>query len=215
MATAELQVLVNQDAPRAAGEGAYIDIKGTKRGEMCVLDWYTAMYLEQRAYSVRLGSVSAFVTSSTAILTTAADMCADVVLGLTLIPTWFNIAIQGATGTANEVGFKSNAAVSTAGTVFVPVPLYVGGAAALSTARAQATGNCTVADDAVTTTREICAWANGIAAGAYTTTFTYKPRLPHVVNGAGGVYMQVGATTTGMDYFADFEYIELRTTNID
>jgi len=215
MATAELQVKVNQDAPRAGGEGAYLDIKGSKRGEMCIIDFYTAMYLEQRAYSVRIGSVSAPVTSDTAITTLEADMCADVVAGLTLIPTYFNIAIQAATGTENEVGFKSNAAVSTAGTVFVPIPLYIGGVAALSTARAQATGNCTVADDAVATTREICAWANGIAAGAYTTTYTYKPRLPHIVNGAGGVYVQVGATTTGMDYFAAFEYIEIRTANID
>lgn len=215
MATAELQVLVNQDAPRAAGEGAYIAVKGTKRGEMCVLDFYAAMYLEQRAFSVRIGSVSAPVTSDTAITTLEADMCADVVAGLTLIPTFFNFAANVMTGTANEVGFKAVSSASTAGTVFVPVPLYVGGRAAVSTARAQATGNCTVADDAVTTTREIAAWANGIAAGAYTTTFQYKPRLPHVVAGAGGVYVQVGATTTGCEYWAAFEYIELSTVNID
>ena len=213
--TTQVQVLVNQDSLRAAGEGAYIDLKGSKRGELAVLDFYTAMYLEQRAYSVRAGSVSAPVTSDVAITTLEADMCADAVLGLTLIPVYFNFAANLMTGTANEVGFKSNPAVSTGGTVFVPVPLYIGGVAAVSTARAQATGNCVVADDAVTTTREICAWANGIAAGAYTTTFQYRPRLPHVVNGAGGVYVQVGATTTGCQYFAAFEYIELRTTNVD
>src|SRR3990167_3825845 len=145
--TTELQVKVNQDAPRAGGEGAYLDIKGSKRGEMCIIDFYTAMYLEQRAYSVRIGSVSAPVTSDTAINTLEADMCADVVAGLTLIPTYFNIAIQAATGTENEVGFKSNAAVSTAGTVFVPIPLYIGGVAALSTAPAQAGGNRTVGGD--------------------------------------------------------------------
>ena len=215
MATTDLQVLVNQDAPRAAGEGAYIGLKGSKRGEMCILDFYTAMYLEQRAFSVRIGSVSAPVTSDTAITTLEADMCADVVSGLTLIPVYFNFAANLMTGTANEVGFKSVGAASTAGTVFVPLPLYIGGAAALSTARAQATGACTVTDDAVTTTREIAAWANGIAAGAYTTTHQYKPRLPHVVNGVGGVYVQVGATTTGCEYFCAFEYIEIRTTNID
>ena len=215
MAIAEIQVRVNQDAPRAAGEEIYIDIKGSKRGEMCVVDFFTQMYLEQRAYSVRIGSVSAPVTSDVAITTLEADMCADVVNGLTLIPTYFNFAANLMTGTANEVGFKSVGSASTAGTVFVPVPLYVGGVAALSTARAQATGNCTVADDAVTTTREIAAWANGIAAGAYATTYVYKPRLPHIVNGAGGVYVQVGATTTGCQYFAAFEYIELRTANID
>src|SRR3990167_6541562 len=165
--TTELQVKVNQDARRAGGEGAYLDIKGSKRGEMCIIDFYTAMYLEQRAYSVRIGSVSAPVTSDTAITTLEADMCADVVAGLTLIPIYFNIAANLMTGTANEVGFKSVGAASTAGTVFVPIPLYIGGAAALSTARAQATGACTVTDDAVTTTREIAAWANGMAAGTF------------------------------------------------
>src|SRR3990167_1642486 len=184
--TTELQVKVNQDAPRAGGEGAYLDIKGSKRGELCIIDFYTQMYLEQRAYSVRAGSVSTPLTSDTAITTLEADMCADAVLGLTMIPTYFNIALNAATGTANEVGFKSNAAVSTGGTVFVPVPLYIGGAAALTTGRVQATGSCTVADDAVTTTREIAAWANGIAAGAYTTTYQDKPRMPHVVVGPGG-----------------------------
>ena len=214
MPTEVIEGLVNQQAPRAAGEGAEIGWKFTKRGEACIIGFFEAMYLEQRAYQIRAGSVSAPLTGTTAITNLQAEMSADVVGGITMIPTYFNMAIQTATGTANEVRFAATGSISSGGTVFVPLPLFIGGRAAVSTGRVQATGNVVVVADVVTTTRAIAMWGNGIIAGAYTTTFIYKARLPHIVVGGGGVYVANGGST-GHTYFANFEYIEIPTVNID
>ena len=212
--TTELQVRVNQDAPRAAGEEALIDLKGTKRGEACVIDFYTAMALEQNCFQVRAGSVTTPLVGDVVITTLAAEMTADAALGLTMIPTYFNIGIRLYAATLLELGLKSVGAVSTAGTAFVPLPVYMGGKAAQTTGRVAAAGGCTISNDVVTTTRVIYQAANAIAAGAFTTTFTYKARLPHVLVGPACLYVVAAADTTGPSYYAAFEYIELSSSVI-
>src|SRR3990167_6016593 len=124
--TTELQVRVNQDAPRAAGEDALIDIKGSKRGEMCVVDFYTAMILEGRGFQIRAGSVSDPLVGDAPLADTAAEMTVDAVSGYTIIPTFFNVAGNLVTGTVAIITLKAVGAASTSGTVFVPLPLLIG-----------------------------------------------------------------------------------------
>ncbi len=212
--TTELQVRVNQDAPRAAGEDALIDLKGSKRGEMCVVDFYTAMALEGRMFAVRAGSVSAPLVGDAPLADTAAEMTVDAVSGYTIIPTFFNVAANLLTGTVAIVTLKAVGAASSGGAAFTPLNLLIGGASAVTTGRVAAAGGCTVAAEVVTTTRRIYGAANGIAAGAYTTTWQWKARLPHILTGIACLYAQIGATTTGPSYFATIEYIELPTANI-
>lgn len=211
---ADLYVEVSQDSLPAAGEGTSIKLRGSKRGELYVVDFYTMMALEQRAFQVRAGTLSAPVVGDVVITDTAAEMCADAVLGTTIIPVSCNISFNLAAATLFETAGKSVAAVSSAGTAFIPLPLYSGGAAAVTTARAQAAGACTVTAELATTTLRHFSWGHPIAAGAWPTIYDWEPRTPPVLNGPRCFYIQVGADTTGPSYFASFEYIELPTVNV-
>lgn len=207
-----LKVFVNQDSPRSAGEEAEINVKGTKRGELCAADFYTQMALEGRVYSVRAGTITTPLTGDVNITDAAAEMTADAQTGFTIIPVWCNIEVEVAGGTLPECALKSVGAISTAGTAFIPLPLYLGGAAAATTARVSAAGGCTVTAETVTTTRRH--FSNLITAVGDAELCVWQPRVPPILVGPACFYVQVAATTTGCDYFAAFNYIELPTINV-
>lgn len=214
--TIKLQGLVTQDALRAMGEGLYGDIKLSKRGEPVLCDFYTEMALEGRVYQIKAGTVTAPLVGDQPLADTAAEFCADAPTGTTMIPVYLHIACQVATGTDREYKLQSIAAVSTSGTNFVPLPLYMGGIASQCTGRVQAAGTVTVGNDVVTTTRQhfCCGSAIAQAAGAEESTWIWQPRTPPIDTGPACCYCQIAATTTGPSYFGSLDFIELPTTSI-
>ena len=211
MADSEILVKVNQDSPRAESEGVHAYLKGTKRGEACVVDFYTEMALEGRAFQVRAGTVTTHLTGDVEITDTKAEMCADAADGTTIMPVYFNIHVEALGGTLPIIACKSVGVVSSAGTAFVPLPLLMGGTASAATARVAAAGGCTVTAELATTTRRhfsiTCATVD-------IPPVIWEPRVPPILKGAACFYVQVGATTTGPNYFASFDFIELPTVNI-
>src|SRR4030042_1634156 len=145
---------VEQDSVAAAGEGTPMAVKCSKMGFLVVQDFYTQMAIEGRVYTVRAGTITTPLTGDINITDAAAEMCADAATGQTIIPVSLNVDLESfAGGTIPECAAKSVAAVSTAGTAFVPLPLLIGGAAAASTARVTAAGGVTVTAELATTTR--------------------------------------------------------------
>ena len=222
MATdSKLVGVVRRDSISTAEEGTEMDVRISKRGELLVCDFWTEMALEGRCFQVRLGTVTTPVTGDEAITDTAAEMAADAQSGVTIMPfsLWITLDAQG--GDALEIAGKSVATVSSAGDAFVPLPLYSGGNAATSTARADEAGSTTVtAELATTTLRHFAASAEFVQdAGTETLGMAnpviWEPRVPPVLNGPRCFYVQAASATTGPVFFAHFDDLELRTTDIN
>lgn len=211
---ADQRIYVAQDRTDAAGEGTWMAQKGNKMGFPIVIDFYTQMAIEGRVYQVKAGTITAPLAGDVVVTDTKAEMCADALSGTTIIPVNTNFSLNAAVGTLQENAGKSVGAVSASGTAFVPLPLLQGGSAAISTARVAAAGGVTVTAEAATTTRRHWSWSQPIAAGAYTTTYDWKPRTPPILVGPACYYVQMAATGTGPSYYAAFDYIELPTTAV-
>lgn len=214
----QAKILVVQDTLRAEGDGHWVGLKASKRGELVIVDWFTQMVMEGRGFQVRAGTVTTpSVGKASAITDTGADMCVDAPSGTTMIPVFCNISIRLLAKTLFEGGIKSVGSASTGGTVFVPLALYQGSAvAAVCTARMQEAGACTVAAEVVTTTRRHFAFASPVAMGAgnETSEFNWMPRVPPVNNGVACTYLQIAADTTGPSYYANLDWLELPTVNV-
>ena len=216
----QAQGVVNYLTPRAFGEGKYIDWKVSRRGEPCIIDFYTEMILEGRGYQVRAGTITTPSAADVAITDTAAEMCVDAGQGLAVIPVYLNISVRsGGTSTANEYALKTVDTVSSAGTVFAPLLLLgdTDGAAAVATARAQTAGSVTVTAELATTTRRLWSYSNPVAIGAGNeiNTHEYDPRMPHLIANQACCYVQIAsAVTTVPSYYASLDWIELLWTSI-
>lgn len=215
----QLEVLVNQDSPRALSEGVWADLKGSKRGEVCVVDFYTEMALEGRIYQVRAGDATTGITGDVAIVSTDAEMCADAQVGTTIMPIEAMITWDALGGHALECAGKSVGTVSTSGTLVVPLPLYAGGSACRAIARVQGAGVLQVAAEDVTTTRQHFHYSeefvnDDVNEQAPWNPVIWQPRIPPICKGAACFYLQIASATTGPIYFAHFNFIELPTVNI-
>jgi len=210
------QVLVNQDSPRSESDGNWIDLKGSKRGEVCVIDFYTAMALEQRAFQVRSGVLSAPTVGDVAITDQVCEMATEAGSGLTIIPCELEIAINLGAGTLHEYAAKSRPwTTAVTGTAFTALPMYLGGVAARSSSYASAAGGVDVgANESLTLDRLHYHFAQPIAMGAWDGTAKWYPIAPPPVAGRSIFYVQIGATGTGPSYFAHYNFIELPTVNI-
>ena len=211
---ADQRIYVAQDRLDAAGENTWMAQKGTKMGYPIVIDFYTQMALEGRVFQVKAGTVTVPLVGDQPLQDGKAELCADAVKGTTIIPVNTNFSLNLGTGTLHENAGKSVGVVSSAGDAFVPLPLLQGGPAAGSTARVDPTGGVSVTAETSTTTRRHWSWSQPIAAGAYTTTYDWKPRTPPILVGPACYYVQLTATTTGPSYYAAFDYIELPTTAV-
>ena len=209
----DLRVYVNQDSVGAVPEQQWSAAKGNKMGYQIVIDFLTQMAIEGRVYQVRAGTITTPLTGDIAITDAAAEMTADAVAGTTIIPVYLNVELESfAGGTLPECAAKSVGAVSTVGTAFVPLPLYIGGSAAVSTARVTAAGGCTVTAELATTTRRH--YAHMVTAQADSILANHHFQVPPVLAGPACFYVQVAAATAGPVYFAHFDYVELPTTAV-
>lgn len=210
----DLRLYVAQDTLPATSEGQWLNAHGSKRGELYIADFYLRHVLEQRAYQVRAGTITAPLAGDILITDAAAEMCADAVAGDTIIPVYLNAHVEALNGgTLPEIAAKSVATVSTAGTVFTPLLHYSGGRAASTTARVAATGGVTVTAELATTT--LRHFANLVAVAGDVILADHEWRMPPVLNGPRCFYVQVAGVGTGPLYFAHFDYIELKTSNVD
>jgi len=215
----ELRVQVNQDSPRAISDGNWTSAKGTKRGELCVIDFYTQMAMEGRGYQLRVGTVTTGVTGDANITDTAAEACVDCTSGLTIIPCEVWISYDTGEGDSQECAIKSVATVSSAGTAFIPLPLLIGGAAAASTARQDDEGGVTVTSGLATTTLRHLQVTSEFAQALGTDSppsnpIIWQPFVPPVLPGPRCFYIQIAAATTAPNYFLHADYLELLTTQI-
>lgn len=202
---------VAQDSLPATSEGQWMNVYASKRGELYICDFFTRMVLEQRAFQVRAGTITTPLTGDVEITDTAAEFCADCVSGTTIIPVMLQVDIEALGGTLPTCAAKSVATVSSVGTAFIPLPLYSGGVAAVSTARVQAAGAVTVTAELATTT--LRHHEKTIATAALEPLADIQWRMPPVLNGPRCFYVQVAAVTTGPTYFGHFDYIEAPTVN--
>jgi len=212
------RIFVAHDTVAASGEGAWVPKKGNKLGFEVIVDFYTQMAIEGRAFQVRAGTISVPAVGDIVITDTAADMCVDAALGTTIIPVYCNISYNLAAGTLFEAAGKSVATASTVGAAFVPLNLKSDGPAAVSTARVAETGSAavgvTVTTEAATTTLRHFSFSQPIAAGAWDTWYDWTPKSPPVLNGVRCFYVQIAGAGTGPSYYAHFDYIELPTVNV-
>ena len=214
----QLQVYVNQDSPRAEAESNWADLKGTKRGEVCVVDFLTEMVLEGRGYQVRAGTKSTAITGDVAITDTAAEQCVDAASGMTFMPFETMISVNNQGGDGFECAGKSVGAVSTAGTLFTPLPLYSGGTASRCTSRNKTAGGCTVTAELATTTRQHFHYSEEFvgdnANEEQVVGILWTPRIIPVCQGAACFYVQIASASTGPGYFVHTNWIEMPTANI-
>ena len=203
--------IVQEDSLGAGAEGTQVAVRVSPRGEATVIDFYTSMALAGRAYQVRAGTITTHLTGDVEITDTAAEMTADASTGTTILPVYANFHIEALGGTVPIVTAKSVGAISTAGTAFVPLPLKMGGAASTATARVQAAGACTVTAELATTTRRHFS-ATLVSVDA--PIVTWEPRVPPALVGPACFYVQIAATTTGPNYYAAFDFIELTSASI-
>ena len=216
MATQAL-VLVNQDSPRSESDGNFTRLKGTKRGEACVVDFYVEMALEQRGFQVRDGVLSAPITSDIPLVDELAEMATNPGTGITILPCELVIATGLAPGTLHEYAAKSRPlTVAVTGTAFTALPMYLGGVAAQSQSFVSGAGGVDVgAGEDVTLDRMHWHFAHPLAMGAWDTPAPWLPIAPPVIAGDSIFYVQIGATGTATSHFTHYNFIELRTANID
>ena len=211
------QVFVNQDSPRSESEGNWIDLKGSKRGEVCVVDFYTAMALEQRGFQVRAGALSAPLVGDVAITDQVCEMATEAESGTTIMPVELSIVINLGGGTLHEYAAKSRPwTVAVTGTSFTALPMYLGGVSASGTASyVSAAGGVDVgANEDVTLDRLHYHFSQPIAMGAWDGVALWTPIAPPPIAGRSIFYVQIAATGTGPSYFSHYNFIKLPTVNI-
>ncbi len=233
----ELTVLVNQDVPRSKGEGVWTGLKGTKRGEICVIDFYVQMVLEENAYQIRAGTITAPIAGDVDITDQKAEMAVAALTGTTIMPceVWITIG-ENQEGDSLQVAAKSvGASTMTGGTAFEPLNLFIGGKAPITKGMTGSAGGVTVAAELDTTTRQHFQVTQEFAidtgaertqisrmypsekrssVGAQCDPIIWHPAILPILKGAACFYIQIGAGTTTMDYFAHIDYIELPTTSV-
>lgn len=218
MSDAQLQLKVGQDIPRSETEGDHAYMKGSKRGELCVVDFFTEMALEGRGFQVRAGTITTPLVGDVVVTDTAAELCVDVASGFAAILAYLNIAVRLGTGTLHEYALKSVDAISTVGAAFIPLSIIMdtNATAARSTARVAAAGGVTVTAELATTTRRHWAASNPVAVGAghSLTTHVYQPRCAPVIANIACGYVQIAATGTGPSYYASLDFLELLWSQI-
>ena len=184
-------------------------------GQQVIMDFAQAMVLDGRGYQVKAGTISVPLVGDVVITDAAAELAIDAAEGTTIIPITANISFNLAAGTLFESAGKSVATVSSAGAVFVPLPLKSSGAGAVSTARVAAAGGVTVTAELATTTPRHFSWGNPIAAGAWPTVYDWNPQASPVLVGPRCFYVQIAGTGTGPSYYAAVDYIEVPTLMVD
>lgn len=206
--------------PQQADAGTFAFPKINKLTMQAVVDFYLQSLFEGLAYQLRAGTITTPLTGDVVITDATAEMALDVPAGMAALPVFANISVRLGTGTLHEYAIKSVATISSAGDVFVPLPLYLDGTTAKTgsrcSARVDAAGGVTVTAELATTTRRHWSVSNPVVVGAghEYTSHNWEPRMPPIVQNGACCYVQIAATGTGPSYYANLDYIELRPESI-
>ena len=103
----ELRGIVQQDTVAATANGQWANVEVTSRGELIIIDWFAQMVNEGRGFQLRIGTVTTPTVGDVAITDSAAEMCADAQLGMTIFPTQYNMSVNLGGGTLHEYAIKS------------------------------------------------------------------------------------------------------------
>lgn len=188
-------------------------------GALVVIDFYAKAVLDGYGFQVRAGTITTPLVGDVDLTDAAAEWAVDVATGGTLIPIQYDLSIRLGTGTLHEYAIKSVATASTAGTVFVPLPLWSAGpAAALTTARVSAAGGVTVTAELATTTLRHWSHSNPLAivtaGGGTQDSHKWQPLRPPRLVGVRSLYGQIAAATTGPSYYCSLDYLDIPTALI-
>ena len=183
-------------------------------GQQIIMDWRQKAVLDGCGFQVRPSSTISVTNTGdgTAITDTAAEFCADAATGTVIVPVYMLCSIETPLD-AGEGAFKAVSTVSSAGTAVTPLLLRPGASAAVTTARAQETGNVTVTAELVTTTLLLHRWIHiqGTTSASEPwgpQLYEYRPLASPVLDGPRCLYVQVSLDT----YWAHFDYLEFDGT---
>jgi hypothetical protein len=205
------------------GRSSWQEQKINARGETRIIAFLEEMLQEGRGYQVRLGTVTVPVAVDSVITDATAELCYDAGAGLTIIPIGLGIAPRNiATATTFGAALKGVGEVSSAGTVFVPLPLLQGGDGASGSARAAATGGVTVKAELVTDTVKIFEFeetrtqtpVDGDVSLSLVTVAAQNAKLHYVGKGPACIYLQLAATTAFPLTHSHLDVLELLSTSI-
>lgn len=197
--------------------------KITSRGELRIISFLEEMLQEARCYQVRLGTVTAPVAVDAVITDANAELCYDAGEGLTIIPIGLGIAPRSiATATTFGAALKGVGEVSSAGDVFVPLPLLQGGIPASGSARADPDGGVTVKAELATDTVRIFEYeetrtqtpTDADVLLAAVTAAAQTANLHYVGKGPACIYLQLAATTAFPLTHSHLDVLELLSTSI-
>lgn len=210
----DLRVYTNQQSVARARDDSWVALRATRDGAPVMQPWLTALSVEGKVFQVKAGTITAPLTSDIVLTDVKAEMCADAATDRTLIPVHMDVTFETLNGgTLPEVAAKSVGEVSSAGAAFVPLNLRIGGPASSATARVTAAGGVTVAAEVSTTTRRHFA-ASVAAVADFHIAENVNFKTPAIVVGPGCFYIQVAAVGTGCLYFADFDFVDLATSDV-
>lgn len=234
----KLKALVNQDVARSEDEAVWTGLKASKRGEICVIDFFIQMVLEENAYQIRAGTITAPVPGDVDITDASAEMAVAALIGTTVMPCEVWVAVgENQEGDSIQIAAKSVAtATMSGGTAFEPLNLFIGGKTAITKGMTGTAGGVTVTAELDTTTRQHFQVTQEFSndsgaerlqrswpypqgkdksfAGSGCDPIIWHPQILPFLVGPSCFYVQAGADTTTMDYFAHIDYIELPTTSV-
>lgn len=207
------------------GVPTWVPERVTAQGERLMMDWLRHKLLQGKGFQIRAGTIATGVAMDSTLTDTAAEGCVDAVAGLTIVPIAFKIAFDEiATSTTNRVAVKAVGSVSSAGTVFVPLPLLQGGSSSGASARVANNGGVTVTAELATTTRRLFQYnavytqtpATDLAnsASGFASVAANAAELNYVGKGPACVYVQCAATTAFPLYFFNLDWVEIDSDDL-
>jgi hypothetical protein len=109
------------------GDAQFRPLRGNRRGELVVCDFWTQLVLDGRMFHLQVGTESAGVDTTTTAADTLVWMLVDGAAGTTYIPALYEIAVEElASATQIEAYLeidRAKARYESGGTAFVPTPM--------------------------------------------------------------------------------------------
>ncbi len=211
----DLRIYTKSQSVRRATDDTWVALRGVRDGAMINQPWNQAMIIDGKGYQVKAGNLTSPLTGDIAISDATCEMAVNAASGMTVIPMSVNVSLESfAGGGEPEMACKSAPALSgaSAGTVFLPLPLRMGGRAARGQAFVDAAGGVTAPAETVLNTR--VHYASVVAAVGNFHLAHVEFRVAPICVGTASFYVQVAADTAGPVYFAQFDYLELPTNHL-
>ena len=199
---------------RTTSDGQLGDLWLSRDGALVTMDWYTAMALEGRVYNINVATPDTTMTAAVNYDATHPSVIAVAPAGTIMIPVFFNIALEDASGTDNHIIIGCDSA-----------NLYASGGTAVSSAynirtdepNASAVTVKYASDSAITVTdpgvgeRILYNYINAFADATTSPALVvdWQPKAPPVLVGPATFFVYVWAASTASEYEFSFQYIEL------